>query len=50
MKIFVIKYAIGTEHIITGIFADSYEEVFGVLKKENKEIQILETWESEINE
>ena len=45
-----IKYAIGTEHIITGIFADSYEEVFGVLKKENKEIQILETWESEINE
>ena len=43
MNLFYVVYAIEDEHIITGIYADNYNHLHRILKKENKNIQILES-------
>ncbi len=43
MNLFYVVYAIEDEHIITGIYADNYNHLHRILKKENKNIQVLES-------
>ena len=43
MNLFYVVYADKDEHIITGIYADNYTHLHRILKKENKNIQILES-------
>ena len=43
MNLFYVVYAIEDEHIITGIYAKNYHHLCRILKKENKNIQILES-------
>ena len=43
MNLFYVVYAHKDEHIITGIYAKNYKHLHKTLKKENKNIQILES-------
>ena len=43
MNLFYVVYADRDERIITGIYADNYNHLHEILKKENKNIQILES-------
>ena len=43
MNLFYVVYADRDEHIITGIYAKNYHHLCRILKKENKNIQILES-------
>ena len=43
MNLFYVVYADKDEHIITGIYANNYNHLHRILKKENKNIQILES-------
>ena len=43
MNLFYVVYADRDEHVITGIYAKNYHHLCQILKKENKNIQILES-------
>ncbi len=45
MKMFCIKYTFEREITVIALYASNIIEAFEIIRKENKKIQLLESWE-----